>query len=505
MQTHNDLHRPRWAFLTVIILGASGPAPAADVPQWGERHTRNMVSAETGLPETFDPAAGKNILWKANLGTHSYSTPIIARGKVLIGTNNDRPRDPRHKGDRGVLMCLDEKDGALLWQLVVPKLDEEPFSDWPNTGIASSPSVEEDRVYLVTNRGEVACLDLNGLANGNDGPYQAEGRHMAPAGEPPMEPGKMDADILWLFDTAAELNVHQHDAAHCSVLLHGKHVYAATSNGVDEHHRKVLSPDAPSLIVLDKLTGRLVARDDERLGPRIVHCTWSSPSSGEVNGGELVFFGGGDGVCYAFEAVQAPPPEGQVSKLKKVWRFDCDPDGPKDDVHKYQGNRSVSPSNITGMPVFHRGRVYVTAGGDLWHGKLKAWLKCIDATKTGDITRTGEVWTYPLERHCMSTPSVRDGLVYIADCGRKIHCVDAETGRARWVHPTKGEIWGSTLVADGRVYVGTQRGDFWVLAASRDLRVLGSIDMGVSVSGSPAAANGVLYVPSATHLYAVRR
>jgi outer membrane protein assembly factor BamB len=157
------------------------------------------------------------------------------------------------------------------------------------------------------------------------------------------------------------------------------------------------------------------------------------------------------------------------------------------------------------MPVFHKGRVYVTAGGDLWHGKLKAWLKCIDASKQGDITKTGEVWSYPLERHCMSTPSVEDGLVYIADCGRKVHCVDAETGRAHWTHKANGEVWGSTLAADGKVYVGSQRGDFWVLAAGKELRVLGSIDMDSAVSASPAAANGVLYVGTMTRLYAVKK
>jgi hypothetical protein len=77
---------------------------AEDRPQWGRRYSRNMVSDETGLPETFDPATGKNIKWVAPLGTQTYSTPVVAGGRVLIGTNNDRPRDPRHKGDRGVLI-----------------------------------------------------------------------------------------------------------------------------------------------------------------------------------------------------------------------------------------------------------------------------------------------------------------------------------------------------------------------------------------------------------------
>ena len=69
--------------------------------------------------------------------------------------------------------------------------------------------------------------------------------------------------------------------------------------------RKPPAPTAPSLIVLDKKTGRLVASDDARIGPRLLHGQWSSPSLGAVNGRKLVFFGGGDGTCYAFEALSA--------------------------------------------------------------------------------------------------------------------------------------------------------------------------------------------------------
>ena len=218
------------------------------------------------------------------------------------------------------------------------------------------------------------------------------------------------------------------------------------------------SPDAPSLIVLDKTTGRLVAQDGERMAPRTIHCTWSSPGLGVVGGRPLIFFGGGDGVCYAFDSPPRARRPLRRSTLRRVWRFDCDPAAPKENIHRWQENRKEGPSNITGMPVFYQGRVYVTAGGDYWHGKHQAWLKCIDASRTGDITHGGEVWSFALQRHCLSTPSICNGLVYIVDCGPSVHCLDAKTGREYWSHRIKGDVWGSTLVADGKVYVGTQRG-----------------------------------------------
>jgi len=497
--------RSRRSLALFATLAFASAVPAADQPQWGQRHSRNQVSEETGLPEDFDPATGRSIKWKARLGTQSYSTPVIARGKVLIGANNGAPRDPRHKGDRGVLMCFDEQDGAFRWQLVVPKRSEDIYLDWPNTGICSPATVEGERVYLVNNRGEVMCLDLNGLTNGNDGPYRDEARHAAPEGSPPIEPGLADADILWIFDPAAEFGVHQHDAAHGSVLIHGPHLYVNTSNGVDNTHRKIRAPEAPSLFVLDKATAKLLARDEERMGPRIIHSTWASPSLGEVHGRTLVFFGGGDGVCYAFAALSETPAAGPLARLKRLWRFDCDPAAPKENVHDFQDNRREGPVNITGMPVFQKDRVYVTPGGDVWHGRRVAWLKCLNATKEGDITQGGEVWSYPLKSHCLSTPAVHEGLVYIADDAGWVHCVEAETGKPVWTQETRSEIWGSTLVADGKVYVGTQRGQLWVLAAGREKKVLATVELDSAISATPVAANGVLYVATHRTLYAVRK
>lgn len=489
--------------LTSVIVTTS--ASAGDQPQWGQWHSRNMISNEKGLPDVFDLKAGTNVKWSASLGTETNSSPVVAGGRVFIGTNNARPRDPQHQGDCGVTLCLDERDGRLLWQLVVPKKGPNPFMDWPNTGMVSPVTVEGNRVYLVSNRNEVMCLDLDGMANGNDGPYEEEGRHMAAADARPAPVNPTDADILWLYDLERELGVHSHDAAHASILVYGDCLYLCTSNGVDDHHLSIPSPDAPSLVVLNKNTGRLVARDHEHMAPRTIHNTWSSPSVGEVNGRPLIFFAGGDGVVYAFEAIQSPPPADPVVNLKRVWSFDCDPAAPKDDIFKYQDNRSEGPSNITGMPVFYRNRVYVEAGGDYWHGKPQTWLKCIDATRTGDITRSGRIWSYPLNRFCMSTPAIAGDLAFIGDCGREIHCVDANTGRPYWTHRIRGEIWASLLVADGKVYAASRSGELCILAAEREKRLIRSIDVGGPIHATPIAANGVLYVATMTRLYAIQQ
>jgi outer membrane protein assembly factor BamB len=533
--------------LTLLITRA---LLAGDRPQWGQAWSRNMVSEERNLADNFDPQTGKNIKWSSQLGTETQSSPVVAGGRVYVGTNNGHPRDPRHEGDRGVLMCFDELSGGFLWQLVVPKRSEDIYFDWPNSGLCSPVTVEGDRVYVVSNRGEVLCLDAKGMADGNDGPYVDEGAHMDPklvwlasSNKPPSfsgprvhetpscPPGTNDADIIWLFEMSRGAGIWSHDAAHSSILINGNYLYLNTGTGVDNTHKKIRAPDAPSLIVLDKRTGEFVARENEHMAPNIFHNTWSAPSAGEVNGRPLIFFAGGNGVVYAFETVKngvmeyrsdgvmertippnTPPLQhssaaspAAPASLRKVWQFDFDPGAPKTNVQKYNSNRSESPSNIFGMPVFYRNRLYIAGGGDIWWGKNAAWIKCIDATKTGDITTNGLVWSYALKNHVMGTPAIRDGLVFIADCTGLLHCVNADTGEPNWTEQLKGDVWASPFVADGNVYLGTRGGEFYVFAAAREKRAISSVDLGSPISSTATAANGVVYVATMNRLFAVQK
>lgn len=474
--------------------------------QWGERYTRNMVSNEKNLPSTFNPQTGENVKWTASLGSHGYATPVIAGGKVLIGANNADQRDPRHEGDRGVLLCLNETDGSLSWQLVVPRIEGDRHNDWPMIGICSPPTIEGDRVYVLTNRSEVLCLDLNGQADGNDGTFQGEGWYMAPSGEFPYEVTSKDADIIWSYDLKLELGMSPHDSPHASILLDGDYLYLNTCNGVDYRHLETRSLKAPSLIALNKHSGSLVAKDDEHFGPRIFHSSWSSPALGEVNGQKLIFFAGPDGIMYAFEALsKAATKNNRIQSFKKVWQFDCDPKAPKKNIHDYLHNRDEGPVTFMGMPVFHKNRIYVTVGGDIWWGKRAAWLKCIDASKTGDITTSGEIWSHPLVNHSTATPAISKGLVYVTDCGKKLHCIDAEKGNSYWTHQLKQDSWSSALVADKKVYVGSRGSDFWILDEGKNKNVRCSVKLDSPIHTTPVAANGVLYISTERRLYAIEQ
>jgi len=510
MKINKISHQNPLLFLLLIFgliscKNNSAVAQGKDSPQWGEKHTRNMVSGETGLPSTFNIETGENIKWSVSIGSHGYATPVISNGKVLIGANNADERNPLHKGDRGTLLCLNESDGSLCWQLIVPRIEGDRHNDWPMIGICSPPTVEGDRVYILTNRSEVLCLDLNGQADGNDGEFQGEGWFMARSGDFAYDVTLKDADILWCYDMKLQLGMSPHESPHASILIDGNYLYLNTCNGVDYRHLQTASLMAPSLIALDKNTGRLIAKDNENFGERIFHSSWSSPAMGEVNGKKQIFFSGPDGILYGFEALSQSLLHDKVHSFKKVWQFDCDPTAPKNNIHDYLKNREVSPSNFMGMPVFYKNQIYVTVGGDIWWGKRKSWLKCIDATKTGDITKTGEIWTQTLELHSAATPAISKGLIYVTDCGKNLHCFDVENGNPYWKHKLRHDSWSSALVADDKVFVGSRGSDFWILDAGKILKVLDSNRLDSPIHSTPVAANGLLYISTMNMLYAIEK
>jgi outer membrane protein assembly factor BamB len=489
---------------------------AQDWPAWGGSNPgRNLYSPAKNLPaqvfpgqkkpgsEQLDPATATNLLWVAKLGSQSYGNPVVSGGRVFVGTNNESPRDQRHAGDRSILMALDEKTGQFLWQLVIPKLAAGKASDWESLGLLSSPCVEGDRIYIVTSRCEVMCLTTAGLAKGNTGPFTNEAQYVVGPGMPPATTGPQDADIVWIYDMREQLGVFPHNAANCSILVLGDLLYVCTSNGNDWNHGRAPFPNAPSLVAIDKKTGALVGEDREKIGGRLFHSQWSSPSAGQVNGRWQVFFGAGDGVLYSFDAQPATDAAGGY--LKKIWSADANPPEYKTrDGKPVKYGDAAGPSEINATPVFFQNRVYATIGQDPENGEGMGRLICVDATKTGDITQSGLVWEFRDLQRSLSTVSIdpATGLLFVADFSGFVHCLDAATGKKFWTHDLKAHVWGSTLVADGKVYVGDEDGDFTVLAAAREKQVISEVNFGGPIYSSPITANGVLYVGTQSHLYA---
>lgn len=475
--------RPLPQALLLALLLAAGVVPdalAAETAMLGNTPSRNMASDQKGLPSTWDTETGLNVLWSEEVGSQSYAGPVIADGRVYVGTNNEDPRDAAITGDKGVLMAFGAKDGKFLWQLVHDKLPDGRVHDWPLQGICSTPYVDGDDVWYVSNRAEVVHADAKGLSESkNDGPFKTE-----------KYTGEGHGDILWSVDMIRELDVFPHNLAAGSPIVIDGILYTVTGNGVDEGHVNVPSPFAPSFLALDAKTGKVVW-EDATPGEKILHGSWSNPSYGVIGGKPQVIFPGGDGWLYSFE-----PKTGKL-----LWKFDCNP---KDS--KWELGGSGTRNNIIGMPVIYKDRVYVTVGQDPEHGEGLGHLWAIDATLAGDVTGKGVVWHRGGEdfHRSMSTAAIQDGIVYISDLSGFLYALDAETGQLYWKYDAFAAIWGSPYVADGRVYLGDEDGDVAILATGKTLKVLGEINMGHAVYASPAAHDGVLYVLSRKRLWALK-
>ena len=480
---------------------------AGDWPEFGRVNSRNMTGPEKGLPSTIavaltnaglDLSGCHNVKWAVKLGSQTFPSPVVSAGRLLIGSNGfgATPNDNR---DRAVMACLDASTGKCLWQLSTPRSPaNKNLAHGQRPGYCSTPMIVGARAYVMGYRCDVLCLDMDGQGNGNDGPFQDEAQYCAVPGKPPAAITRADGDIVWRYDIEAELKIAPHDACASSPLVLDDRVYVATGNGVNQGHKICDSPDAPSLIVLDAKTGQLVGTDDEKIGKRVFHGDWNSPSVGTVYGKAQLLFGGGDGVCYAFDPVPVRAAGEKVGILKKIWSFDAN----EGNTGKY--NTLRGPSEVLTTPVCYSNRVYISIGQDWTHGRGKGVVHCIDAAKTGDITKSGRIWSYyEIARTCSSF-SIADGLVYVGDTNGKLHCLDAETGKPYWVMDSKKSFWSGSLVADGKVYIGDNTGRLHILAASKEMKMLCDAMMGAPIVGSPIAANGVLYVATYTHLFALK-
>ncbi|MBI4478329.1 MAG: PQQ-binding-like beta-propeller repeat protein [Acidobacteria bacterium] len=453
-------------------VAASDPG-TGDWPMWGGTPDRNMVSTMKDLPIEWDLKSKKNVKWVAELGSQSYGNPVVADGFVFVGTNNERLRDPKQPGDRGVLMAFRESDGEFMWQQTQTKLESGRANDWPYQGVASSPLVLGDRLYYVTNRAVVMCVDTKGFRdNENDGPVTDE-----------KLTGQFDADVIWTFDMMEELGVYPHNLANSSPVAHGDLIFLSTSNGQDESHVHIPSPRAPAIIALNRQTGKLVWEDNS-VEDRILHGQWSTPSVGTIGGVVQVVSAQGDGWVRGYEALTG----------KKLWEFDTNP---KESTWPRTRNELIS------TPVIYQDRVYIANGQDPEHGEGVGHMYCIDATRRGNITETGRVWHFDKIRRSISTAAILDGLVYIPDFSGFFHCLDAKTGQLYWTHDMFAAVWGSPLIADGRIYLGDEDGDVVVMQTGKEKKVLAEMNMDNAVTATAVPAHGVLFLNNRNRLFAL--
>jgi len=507
----------------------STPAEAWRNPQWGFSSRRNHVT-NIPLPLWFDEETKYNICWAAPLGQTVNSTPVVAGGKVFIGTSNAGYNDryPQDTVDLGCLVCLHEETGELFWQYSVPKRrslnDPRPFTDWPLQGICSAPCVNRfrqqgGRLWVVNNLAQVVCLDIDGFTNGNDGPVTDE-----------ADTGLQDADVIWRFDMFEELGVRPGYMACTSPTLAGNVLLLNTTHSVQPDENRAL-PEAtkgvPSFIALHCDTGELIWQDESATA-NILDFSWSSPAFDVIAGIPQAIFAGGDGWLYSFDARDIAKGNSNL-----LWSFDCNPK-----TAKYLPGGQGDRNTLIATPVIHENRVFIATGRSLENGDGPGIVWCVDATKRGDLSdtlvfnpdspnepiphrrllacdiaqgdytqpnpNTGVIWKFDgadinddgrlsdeeTMHRAVSCVTVKDHIAVVTDSMGIVHCLDADTGGSHWNHDLSSQSAGTPLISRDRILVGDQDGNVTMFKLDRRKAVMAKVPTKHSIQGSLTATRG---------------
>ncbi len=409
----------------------------------------------------------KYVAWRTPIGRHGGPLAMY-KDKLLIGTDNDQPRDRAVMGDHGVMMCTLAKSGKFLWQKTHSRLGRRD-SDWPTTPIRSRPCFDDGRVYYVSNRGELMCLDLD---NGKQ---------------------------LWKLDVVEDLKVYKRDAGEglnpiSSPVVFEDLVYCLTGNGGDSSEiGHVPRPDAPSFIAANKETGKLVWSSSAP-GKGIIYGQWSSPVVARVDGKARIIFPGGDGWLYGCQ-----PKTGEI-----LWKVDCN------EPHaKPWGPRSLGTRQFfVATPVVHEEILYVGVGAgyelqDLFQSPLYA----VDLRGKGDMSKTAIKWRFNDKAFggTFASVAIKDRIVYTLGERGVLYALDLEKGTEIWSAnlDSANSSFASPFVHENKLFVPTDT-LIYVFEAGDKNKPLGRYDLNTIVQGQPIVHDGRLYASGGGYLWALR-
>jgi outer membrane protein assembly factor BamB len=122
----------------------------------------------------------------------------------------------------------------------------------------------------------------------------------------------------------------------------------------------------------------------------------------------------------------------------------------------------------------------------------------------GDVTASHRLW-----RHGDKLPQrigsgvIHDHHLFISDADGFVECLEANSGKQVWKERLQGKMWGSLVLADGRLYVTSLEGVTFVLAAKPKFELLAANDLGEATYAALAVSNGEFFLRTYEHLYCI--
>lgn len=240
------------------------------------------------------------------------------------------------------------------------------------------------------------------------------------------------------------------------------------------------------IIALDKRNGDIVWVSTP--GGRPYDTSYSNPVITEVDGTRLLITGLGDGSVVAVKPATGEP----------VWRFE---------MAKRGINTAVAMAGKYAI---------LTHGDENLESNVMGLIGSIDVTQKGTLTASNLKWATKGFEGGYSSPVVVGDRAYAIDNASNLGAFDVETGRELWKKNLGIAQKASITFGDGKIYVGTENGRFYILRPKADgVDVLSEVllpesKVGLFSAGTPepvlaaaAIANGRVYVVSSDALYCI--
>jgi outer membrane protein assembly factor BamB len=229
----------------------------------------------------------------------------------------------------------------------------------------------------------------------------------------------------------------------------------------------------------DKATGETVWMSSP--GGQPYDTTYAPFITADVGGTRLLLAGGGDGAVHALKPQTGEP----------VWRYE------------------ISKRGINSGALVNGTTAIVSQGEENIGTSEMGLIAAIDATAKGEIQKEQVKWQVPGFLGGYSSPVMDGDRVYQIDNGANLAAFDLETGERLWTLSLGTIQRASPVLADGKLYVGTENGTFYIIqpgvdgAKILDQDILGSGAEIEEIIASVAVARGRVYLVSEAAVYAI--
>jgi len=145
----------------------------------------------------------------------------------------------------------------------------------------------------------------------------------------------------------------------------------------------------------------------------------------------------------------------------------------------------------------------VFAGGMVLACNSGAALAAIRPGGSGDVTTSRVAWKSTDGLPDIASPAANGDLIFMADSGGNVTCVDLKTGAKVWDHSFGTPFKASPTIVGGRVYLPDNDGVMHIIAAARTFEEEAQCALYEETGATPAFVNGRIYIRGAKHVYCV--